>query len=56
MHRCCAQAIALFGTDFLLMEKMFPGLQRKALKLKLRRSCYDNAVRGRCALREILQA
>ena len=36
------QAIALFGTDFSLIEKMFPGRQRKALKFKLRREYRDN--------------
>ena len=50
VHRCFAQAIALFGTDFSLMEKMFPGRQRKALKLKLRREYKDNAERVDAAL------
>ena len=36
------QAIALFGTDFSLIEKMFPSRQRKALKFKLRREYRDN--------------
>ena len=36
------QAIALFGTDFSLIEKMFPGRQRRALKFKLRREYRDN--------------
>ena len=36
-----AQAIRLFGTDFSLIERMFPGRQRKALKNKLQ-------VRGTC--------
>ena len=40
----------LFGTDFSLMEKMFPGRQRKALKLKLRREYKDNAERVDAAL------
>ena len=38
----CMQAIALFGTDFSLIEKMFPSRQRKALKFKLRREYRDN--------------
>ena len=39
------QAIRLFGTDFSLMERMFPGRPRKALKNKLRREY--RADRGR---------
>ncbi len=31
------QALRLFGTDFTLIERMFPGRQRKALKNKLQR-------------------
>ena len=31
------QALRLFGSDFTLLERMFPGRQRKALKHKLRR-------------------
>ena len=44
------QAIKLFGTDFSLMEKMFPGRQRKALKFKLRREYRDNQERVDAAL------
>ena len=44
------QAIKLFGTDFSLMEKMFPGRQRKALKFKLRREYKDNPERINAAL------
>ena len=44
------QAIRLFGTDFSLMEKMFPGRQRKALKFKLRREYKDNPERIDAAL------
>lgn len=44
------QAIKLFGTDFSLMEKMFPGRQRKALKFKLRREYKDNQERIDAAL------
>ena len=44
------QAIKLFGTDFSLMEKMFPGRQRKALKFKLRREYKDNPERIDAAL------
>lgn len=40
----------LFGTDFSLMEKMFPGRQRKALKFKLRREYKDNPERIDAAL------
>ena len=50
MCSAAVQAIALFGTDFSLMEKMFPGRQRKALKLKLRREYKDNAERVDAAL------
>jgi hypothetical protein len=50
MCPAAAQAISLFGTDFSLMEKMFPGRHRKALKLKLRREYKDHTERVDAAL------
>ena len=50
MFASTEQAVKLFGTDFSLMEKMFPGRQRKALKFKLRREYKDNPERIDAAL------
>jgi hypothetical protein len=52
LERCLerAQAIRLFGTDFSLIERMFPGRQRKALKKKLQREYRLNFARVDAAL------
>ena len=44
------QAIRLFGTDFSLMERMFPGRPRKALKNKLQREYRADRARVDAAL------
>ncbi len=45
-----AQAIRLFGTDFSLMERMFPGRQRRALRNKLAREYRADGPRVDAAL------
>ena len=46
------QALSQFGTDFTLMERVFPGRARRALKNKFNRECRADGARVDQALKD----